>query len=118
MKNLLIAPLALCALWACAPTGHHDPSGTNEGTENEAIFAEDFEAEGGDELEVPPDGAVPLSEIIFSLEVGSHTAITEVEFENGVWDIDYVVGGEEYEILVDPMTGEALPDESDGPGGD
>ena len=55
---------------------------------------------------------MPLSEIVASVEVVSHHTITEAEFEDGVWKIEFVMDGEEYELQIDPMTGEAL---SEGP---
>jgi hypothetical protein len=73
--------------------------------------ADDDGPESSEALEVPPAGTLPLSEIIASVEVAAHIAITEVEFEDGVWVVEFVVGGEEYELEIDPITGEALSDE-------
>ncbi|HSO23091.1 MAG TPA: PepSY domain-containing protein [Chondromyces sp.] len=102
LKNVLVVLMAACWVVGCA----HNP-------QNEAMSSEPPEAEG--EVEVPPEGALPLSEIIASLEVGAHVAIVEVEFEDGAWEIEYVVGDEVHEIHVDPMTGEALDEEADEP---
>ncbi len=116
MKEMLLVAFLIVSVAACVPQSEV-PDSTPSGNETEdVVYTEDFEGgevEEGEELEVPPEGSLPLSGIIASLEIGDHTAITEVEFEDGVWEIEYVVGGEEYEIRVDPMTGEPLPDEEE-----
>ena len=65
------------------------------------------------ELELPPVGALPKSEILAKLEALGYTQIVETEFEDGVWEVEYVVDSEERELLVDPMTGEILPAEDE-----
>ena len=79
--------------------------------EGEAPDEADVAAVETEELEIPPEGSIPLSEIIASFEIEGHTFITEVEFEDGVWEIEFVSGDEKYELEIDPMTGEALSDE-------
>lgn len=108
-KNMLLAVfvIVLCVL-GCAPKAEHGASTEGGG---EALYAEDFE-DGNEVPEVPPVGSLPLSEIIASVEVVSHHTITEVEFEGGVWEIEFVMNGEVYEVQVDPLTGETV---SDGP---
>jgi len=34
--------------------------------------------------------------------------VVEAEFEGGVWEIEFVMAGEEHEICIDPMTGESV----------
>ena len=97
--------IALCVL-GCAPTAEHGGSTESGG---EALYAEDFE--GRSEVpEIPPPGSLPLSEIVASVEVASHHIITEVEFVGGVWEIEFVMDGEVYELQIDPLTGEPVSD--------
>ena len=100
MKTLILA-LLLAVLSGC---GAAVP-------DSEAPDEADVAAAETEELEIPPEGAIPLSEIIASMEIAGHTWITEVEFEDGVWEVEFVVGDEEYELEIDPMTGEPLSDE-------
>lgn len=62
--------------------------------------------------ELPPAGAKPLSEIIKSLEDRGYKNISEVEFEDGAWEIDaHPADGKEVEIHVDPVAGKILKTE-------
>ena len=108
--KIQILVLLLAVLLACGgPVHEGDDAGEAEIEMAEIDDGEDVEE--GEELEVPPEGSIPLSEIIASMEIAGHTWITEVEFEDGVWEVEFVVGDEEYELEIDPMTGEALSDE-------
>ena len=113
MRNLLIV-LLLALLVACgapAPEGEEAPA-----TDIESVETEDLEVEGEDEeeeLEVPPEGALAKSELLAKLEALGYTQIVETEFEDGTWEVEYVVDGEEHELHVDPMTGEILPEEDE-----
>lgn len=113
-KNLLVVLMAVCWIVSCA---HHAERGamSPEAPEGEQAAQAAIPEEDEGELEVPPEGALPLSEIIANLEVGAHVTIVEVEFEDGAWEIEYVVGDEVHELRVDPMTGEALDEEADEP---
>lgn len=109
---LLLALLVACA--TPAPEGE-DPEATEEAA-LETAEADVPEAEGeeeGEGVEIPPEGALPLSEIASRLEAKEYTPIIEAEFEDAVWEIEYVVDDEVQELLVDPMTGEILPEESE-----
>ena len=109
MSICLLALLVACG--APAPEGE-EPAATDV----ELAEAEDLEAEGDEEeTEVPPEGALPKSEILASLEALGYTQIVETEFEDGVWEVEYVVDGEERKLHVDPMTGEILPEEEEEP---
>jgi hypothetical protein len=114
LKNALVVLMVVGWVLGCA---HHAEQGAmpSEPLEAEQAFPAAALEEDEGEVEVPPEGALPLSEIIASLEVGAHVAIVEVEFEDGAWEIEYVVGDEVHELRVDPMTGEALDEEADEP---
>ncbi|MBL8548233.1 MAG: PepSY domain-containing protein [Hyphomonadaceae bacterium] len=60
---------------------------------------------------LPPANAKPLSEIIRALEESGYRQITEVEFEDGEWEIEARrAGGEEVGLRVDPVSGEVTED--------
>ena len=71
--------------------------------------AADEENEGPPES--PPDGALPLSEIVSQLEQAGYDPIVEVEFEDGVWEVEAFKAGQFVEIELDPMSGVILPTE-------
>jgi uncharacterized membrane protein YkoI len=102
----MLSVIVLAFLVACAgpaPEGE-DPEPT------EVAVAETVDVEEDDEvLETPPEGALPLSSILVTVEAMVDAPIVEVEFEDGVWEIECVTDGEEQEFHVDPMTGEVLP---------
>jgi hypothetical protein len=103
--------VALIVMVACAAP---QPGGQDASEPHAAaVDSEEVEdlREGDEGVEIPPEGSLPLSEIVASIEMAGHTAITEVEFEDGVWEVDFMVGGEAYELEIDPMTGEVLSDE-------
>ena len=104
-SGFLVFVIVLCVV-GCVPKAEHNASTEGAG---EALYAEDFE-DGDESPEIPPVGSLPLSEIVASVEVVSHHSITDVEFEGGVWEVEFVMNGEVYEIQIDPMTGEALSD--------
>jgi hypothetical protein len=57
--------------------------------------------------EQPPAGAKPLSEVIKVVEDQRLGAITEVEFEDGVWKIEvHKPDGGEIDLRVDPISGQ------------
>jgi hypothetical protein len=112
MKNIVIV-VALAALLGCGAPGSldHDTAASDKAS---AVETEVEELEEEDEeLEIPPAGSKPLSEIIASVEVPGHLQVFEVEFEDGVWEIEYVMDGEEHELQIDPITGEAVDDEDE-----
>jgi len=65
-------------------------------------------AQARDKDEIPPATAKPLSEIIRSLEADGHKVITDVDFDDWVWVVRTYKAGFEFEIRVDPVTGEIL----------
>lgn len=57
--------------------------------------------------ETPPANAKPLSSIIKAVEDRGYKTITEVEFEDGKWEIEaHQAGGKEVELHVDPFSAE------------
>ena len=109
---LLLAFLVACAM----PASEGEDPGATEDAALETAEADDPETEGeeeGEGVEVPPEGALPLSVLASRLEAKEYTPIIEAEFEDGVWEIEYVVDDEAQELLVDPMTGEILPEGSE-----
>ena len=56
--------------------------------------------------ELPPANAKPLSEIIKTVEDRGYKAISEVEFDDGVWKIEaHQPDGKEVHIKVDALSG-------------
>lgn len=56
--------------------------------------------------EIPPANALALSTIIQSVEARKLGTITDVEFDDGFWDVELLKRGQEIELVIDPMTGE------------
>ncbi len=57
--------------------------------------------------ETPPANAKPLSIIIKTVEDRHYGTITEVEFDDGKWEIEvHQPGGKEKEIYVDAISGQ------------
>ena len=57
--------------------------------------------------ETPPPNAKPLSTIIKTVEDGHYGTITEVEFDDGKWEIEvHQAGGKEKEIYVYAISGQ------------
>ena len=110
MKSILFGVLVM-AMVACAAPQPDEAEAP--GSDTAAVEIAEVE-----EIEFPPEGSLPLSQIIASVEIAGHTAITEVEFEDGVWEVEFVVGGEEYQLEIDPMTGEAVSEEPERADGD
>jgi hypothetical protein len=65
-------------------------------------------AHARDKDEIPPATAKPLSEIVESLEAESHTVITNIDFDDWLWVVRVYKAGLEFELRVDPVTGEIL----------
>ena len=59
-----------------------------------------------DSDETPPTNAKPLSVVIRSVEARKLGAITEVEFDNGFWEVDIRKDGRKTKLIIDPMSGE------------
>lgn len=55
---------------------------------------------------LPPDGGKPLVEIIQSLEKQNVGAISEIEFDDGFWEVTVHKDGKKIKWDIDPMSGE------------
>jgi len=60
--------------------------------------------------ERPPADAVPLSEVVKSLEEKGYSPVTEVSMDNGVWEVEAYRDGQERELKVNPKDGQVLSD--------
>ena len=65
-------------------------------------------AQARDRDEIPPATAKPLSEIVLHLEAEGHTVLTDIDFDDWIWLIRSYKAGLEYELRVDPISGEIL----------
>lgn len=52
---------------------------------------------------LPPEGARPLSVVVKTFEE-HHYAISEIEFEDGVWEVYWTKDGRKVKSYLDPMT--------------
>jgi len=57
---------------------------------------------------LPPDNAKPLSAIVQAVENRGIGAITEIEFDDGVWEVEFRRDGKKVEMDIDPITGEII----------
>ena len=60
--------------------------------------------------ERPPADAVPLSEVVKSLEEKGYSPVTEVSMDNGVWEVEAYKDGQERELKVNSKDGQVLSD--------
>jgi len=58
--------------------------------------------------EILPAKALPLSTILETLEKGGLTGITDVDYDDGVWEVEGFRGTNAVEAHVDPLTGKVL----------
>lgn len=60
-----------------------------------------------------PAEALPLSSIIMQIEQTIPGTIQEIDWENGVWEVEVYQGSIERELVIDPRTGEILSNRLD-----
>ena len=60
-----------------------------------------------------PDRAMPLTDILKSLDGAGYTGITKLELESGGWEIECLKTGLPRELLLDPVSGKVLSDRAD-----
>ncbi|KZX59139.1 hypothetical protein A3709_16445 [Halioglobus sp. HI00S01] len=63
--------------------------------------------------EKPPADAIPLSEIVKSIEAKGYAPIVEVSIDDGVWEAEAYKGAEKRELKVDPLSGDIISDRPD-----
>jgi hypothetical protein len=65
-------------------------------------------ADAREKDQIPPANARPLSEIVHILELEGHTVIPEIHFDDWVWIARIYRAGLEFEVRIDPISGEIL----------
>ena len=60
-----------------------------------------------------PDRAMPLTDLLKSLDTAGYTGITKLELEHGGWEVECLKGGLPRELLLDPVSGKVLYDRAD-----
>lgn len=61
----------------------------------------------------PPADARPLSAIVQALERQGYGPITEIEFDDGRWEVEAYKDGRRRQLKVDPLDGRILSDRPD-----
>ena len=100
-KLFVILVCSVVLAFACGGPGEQPPA---DGTAD-AEHGDDVE-----ETELPPVDAIPLSEIVRTLEDSGYAPIVEIEFEDGVWEVEALHQGVIVEVAIDPMTCERVED--------
>lgn len=62
-----------------------------------------------------PAQALPLSSVLREVEKQGFTPVCEVDFDDGLWEIEAFSQGEAVEINVDPATGKVVHQQADEP---
>lgn len=61
----------------------------------------------------PPSGGVPLSSILAGLERQGYGPFKDIEFDDGVWEIEVYRDGRKRELKVSPRDGRVISDRDD-----
>ena len=61
----------------------------------------------------PPSGALPLSSLLLKLEQAGFSPVVEVEFDDGLWEIQAYKDNRKRRLKVDPMNGQITSDRPD-----
>ncbi|MEM9255892.1 MAG: PepSY domain-containing protein [Pseudomonadota bacterium] len=61
----------------------------------------------------PPENSLPLSDVIRMLEEKGYYPVTEVDIDDGLWEVEAFKGTEARELKVDPKTGAIVSDKPD-----
>jgi hypothetical protein len=61
----------------------------------------------------PPASALPLSQVLAALERDGWGPFKEVEFDDGVWEVEVWKGRQRYKLEVDPTSGKVLRERRD-----
>lgn len=63
--------------------------------------------------EKPPKNSMHLSSIVKSLEDEGYSPITEISFDDGVWEAEAYKNGQERKLKIDPLHAKILSDRPD-----
>ena len=65
--------------------------------------------------DIPPPGSKTLSAIVNWLELQGYSPIVEIEFEDGLWEVEAYRFGQLVEFEIDPVTGgsKGVPEDND-----
>jgi uncharacterized membrane protein YkoI len=63
--------------------------------------------------EQPPEGSKTLQEIISGAERSGYGPITEVSFDDGVWEVEAYKGDTAFEVTLDATSGEVVSEHRD-----
>jgi hypothetical protein len=106
-KVLLVIVMGLVFSWSCQPAATSE----EEADAAETPGIEETEAEPA-EMENPlPEGALALSEVLSSLEEKGYGPFVEIEFEDGLWEVEVFRDNEIVLLEVDAISGEVVPRE-------
>src|SRR5690606_7738378 len=64
----------------------------------------------GDRL---PPGSKPIVDVLKAVESAGYTAITEISFDDGAWEVEALRDGHSVEVTVSPLTVEVISARSD-----
>lgn len=65
--------------------------------------------------EIPPRSAMPLSAVLKSLTDAGYDDVTEVSFDDGLWEVEALRRGESLGLRIHPDSGKVLREYSDEP---
>ncbi len=77
------------------------------------VFSMHLDANAAPSDEPKPAADMSLLEIITKLEDGGYGPFTDVEFDDGEWEIEVYKGDIAYELLIDRTTGEIIAEHRD-----
>lgn len=63
--------------------------------------------------EKPPADAMALSAVVQALESMGYAPITEVSFDDGVWEVEAIKDGQARELRVNPLDAQVISDRED-----
>jgi hypothetical protein len=66
---------------------------------------DEWRRRSSDPAEVPPASALRLSALVQALETRETGVITEIEFDDGFWDVELRREGQRVKLSLDPLTG-------------
>ncbi len=64
-------------------------------------------------VEMPPQDAKPLSELVRTLEKQGYSSFVDIEFDDSQWEIKAYKEGVKRKLKVNPVSGEIVSDRQD-----